>query len=82
MSSKARRSAGTARKAATTAAITAGRDIKLVTSQGNITVTANQTAGHNILGTADGAINLTGSFKLICSDHDWAGMEGEVTIAP
>jgi uncharacterized cupredoxin-like copper-binding protein len=23
-----------------------------------------------------------GSYKLICSDHDWAGMEGEITIAP
>jgi uncharacterized cupredoxin-like copper-binding protein len=23
-----------------------------------------------------------GSYKLICSDHDWANMEGEITIAP
>jgi uncharacterized cupredoxin-like copper-binding protein len=23
-----------------------------------------------------------GSYKLICSDHDWAGMTGEITIAP
>ncbi len=24
----------------------------------------------------------TGSYKLICSDHDWAGMVGDITIAP
>jgi uncharacterized cupredoxin-like copper-binding protein len=24
----------------------------------------------------------TGSFKLRCSDHDWAGMVGDITIAP
>jgi uncharacterized cupredoxin-like copper-binding protein len=23
-----------------------------------------------------------GSYKLICSDHDWAGMVGDITIAP
>jgi uncharacterized cupredoxin-like copper-binding protein len=23
-----------------------------------------------------------GSYKLICSDHDWAGMVGEITISP
>ena len=23
-----------------------------------------------------------GSFKLICSDHDWAGMVGDITISP
>lgn len=23
-----------------------------------------------------------GSYKLICSDHDWAGMTGSITIAP
>ncbi|HZK91258.1 MAG TPA: cupredoxin domain-containing protein [Stellaceae bacterium] len=23
-----------------------------------------------------------GSFKLICSDHDWAGMTGDITIMP
>jgi uncharacterized cupredoxin-like copper-binding protein len=23
-----------------------------------------------------------GSFKLICSDHDWAGMVGSITISP
>ena len=23
-----------------------------------------------------------GSYKLICSDHDWAGMTGDITIAP
>lgn len=23
-----------------------------------------------------------GSFKLICSDHDWAGMTGDITITP
>jgi uncharacterized cupredoxin-like copper-binding protein len=23
-----------------------------------------------------------GSFKLICADHDWAGMTGNITIAP
>ena len=23
---------------------------------------------------------LTGSFKLICSDHDWAGMVGDITV--
>jgi uncharacterized cupredoxin-like copper-binding protein len=24
----------------------------------------------------------SGRFKLICSDHDWAGMVGDITIAP
>ncbi len=24
----------------------------------------------------------TGSYKLVCSDHDWAGMVGDITIAP
>jgi len=23
-----------------------------------------------------------GSFKLICSDHDWAGMVGDITVTP
>ncbi len=23
-----------------------------------------------------------GSFKLICSDHDWAGMTGSITVSP
>lgn len=23
-----------------------------------------------------------GSFKLVCSDHDWAGMVGDITISP
>lgn len=23
-----------------------------------------------------------GSFELICSDHDWAGMTGDITVAP
>jgi len=23
-----------------------------------------------------------GAFKLICSDHDWAGMVGDITVAP
>jgi uncharacterized cupredoxin-like copper-binding protein len=26
--------------------------------------------------------NQTGKFKLICSDHDWAGMVGDITVAP
>ena len=25
---------------------------------------------------------LPGSYKLICSDHDWAGMVGDITISP
>jgi uncharacterized cupredoxin-like copper-binding protein len=24
----------------------------------------------------------TGSYKLICSDHDWAGMVGSITVSP
>jgi uncharacterized cupredoxin-like copper-binding protein len=26
--------------------------------------------------------NDPGSFKLICSDHDWAGMVGDITVVP
>jgi uncharacterized cupredoxin-like copper-binding protein len=26
--------------------------------------------------------NDAGSFKLICSDHDWAGMVGDITVVP
>jgi hypothetical protein len=50
------------------ATATAERDLRFTTSlasgQGNVTVSANQSAGGNLLGTADGAMNLTGSFKL------------------
>jgi hypothetical protein len=50
------------------ATATAERDLSLTTSfasgQGNVTISANQSAGGNLLGTADGAMNLIGSFKL------------------